>query len=92
MKNLRILAFLCAIFLAAPVFAQTIKVNWKQGASFSSYKTYGWKITPQESKSIYVNWVQADVNAQLAAKGLTLAAAGAALCWDGGTDIREDDP
>ena len=77
MKNLRILAFLCAIFLAAPVFAQTVKVNWKQGNNFSGYKTYAWKITPQEQKSIYVDWVQADVNAQLAAKGLTLAAAGA---------------
>ena len=77
MKNLRILAFFCAIFLAAPVFAQSIKVNWKQGASFSGYKTYAWKITPQEAKSIYVSWVQADVNAQLAAKGLALAAAGA---------------
>jgi len=77
MKNLRILAFLCAIFLATPVFAQTVKVNWKQGNNFSGYKTYAWKITPQEQKSIYVDWVQADVNAQLAAKGLTLAAAGA---------------
>ena len=77
MKNLRILAFLCAIFLAAPVFAQTVKVNWKQGNNFSGYKTYAWKITPQEQKSIYVDWVQADVNAQLAAKGMTQAAAGA---------------
>jgi len=43
-------------------------VNWKQGNNFSGYKTYAWKITPQEQKSIYVDWVQADVNAQLAAK------------------------
>src|SRR3984957_877462 len=77
MKKLRILAFLWAIFLAAPVFAQTVKVNWKQGNNFSGYKTYAWKITPQEQKSIYVDWVQADVNAQLAAKGMTQAAAGA---------------
>jgi uncharacterized protein DUF4136 len=77
MKTLRLMAFLCAIFLAAPVFAQTVKVNWKQGNNFSGYKTYAWKITPQEQKSIYVTWVQADVNAQLASKGLTLAAAGA---------------
>jgi hypothetical protein len=73
MKILRIMAFLSAIFLSAPVFAQTVKVNWKQGANFTAYKTYAWKITPTQTKSIYVDWVQADVNAQLAAKGFTQA-------------------
>jgi hypothetical protein len=76
MKHLRMLALFCAVLLAAPVFAQTIKVNWKQGANFSAYKTYAWKITPTQRKSIYLDWVQADVNAQLAAKGFTQAANG----------------
>jgi hypothetical protein len=52
MKNLRLVALLCAIFLAAPAFAQTIKVNWKQGANFSGYKTYAWKITPPSVSAI----------------------------------------
>ena len=73
MKHIRTIALFCAVLFAFPAFAQTVKVNWKQGASFSSYKTYAWKITPTQSKSIYLQWVQADVNAQLAAKGLTLA-------------------
>lgn len=73
MKNLRTFALLCAVLFAIPAFAQTVKVNWKQGAPFSSYKTYSWKISPAQSKSIYVGWVKADVDAQLAAKGLTLA-------------------
>src|SRR5271156_5306280 len=77
MKNLRILAFFCAIFLAAPVFAQSIKVNWKQGASFSGYKTYAWKITPQEAKSIYVRWGGGAVTPALAAEGWCLGAGGA---------------
>jgi hypothetical protein len=72
-KNLRTFALLCAVLFAIPAFAQTVKVNWKQGAPFSSYKTYSWKISPAQSKSIYVGWVKADVDAQLAAKGLTLA-------------------
>jgi Domain of unknown function (DUF4136) len=73
LKHIRTIALFCAVLFAFPAFAQTVKVNWKQGASFSSYKTYAWKITPTQSKSIYLQWVQADVNAQLTAKGLTLA-------------------
>jgi hypothetical protein len=73
LKHIRTIALFCAVLFALPAFAQTVKVNWKQGASFSSYKTYAWKITPTQSKSIYLQWVQADVNAQLTAKGLTLA-------------------
>ncbi len=73
MKNIRGLLLLCAMLAASPAFAQTVKVNWKQGASFSSYKTYAWKITPAQAKSIQVAWVQADVDAQMAAKGFTLA-------------------
>jgi Domain of unknown function (DUF4136) len=73
MKNLRFLALFCAVLFAVPAFAQTVKVNWKQSAPFSAYKTYAWKITPAQSKSIYADWAKADIDAQLAAKGLTLA-------------------
>jgi hypothetical protein len=71
--KLRFLALFCAVIFAVPAFAQTIKVNWKQSATFSAYKTYAWKITPTQSKSIYADWVKTDVDAQLSAKGLTLA-------------------
>jgi hypothetical protein len=56
MKNLRFLALFCAVLFAVPAFAQTIKVNWKQSATFSAYKTYAWKITLAQSKSIYADW------------------------------------
>jgi len=73
MKNLRGLILFCAVLLASPTFAQTIKVNWKQTAPFSSYKTYAWKITPTQAASIYADWVKTDVDAQMASKGFTLA-------------------
>src|SRR5580704_10614294 len=73
MKNVRVLILLCAVLTATPAFAQTIKVNWNQAAPFSDYKTYAWKIGPSQANSIYASWVKPDVDAQLAAKGLTLA-------------------
>jgi len=73
MKSLRILASLCVMLMASPLFAQTIKVNWSQTAQFSSYKTYAWKIGPSQANSFYTNWIKADVDARLSEKGLTLA-------------------
>src|SRR5271154_3065977 len=75
MKNMRVLTLLCAILMASPAFAQTVKVNWNQAAPFSDYKTYAWKVGSSQANSIYASWVKPDVDAQLAAKGLTLASA-----------------
>ena len=73
MKNLRVLTLLGAILMATPAFAQTVKVNWNQAAPFSDYKTYAWKTGTSQANSIYSSWVKPDVDAQLAAKGLTQA-------------------
>jgi hypothetical protein len=77
MKNVRVLALFCAVLMASPLFsqlfAQTIKVNWSQTAPFPDYKTYAWKISPKQGNSFYTSWVKADVDAQLAAKGVVLA-------------------
>src|SRR5271156_747402 len=73
MKNMRVLTLLCAILIATPAFAQTVKVNWNQAAPFSDYKTYAWKLGTSQANSIYASWVKPDVDAQLAAKGLALA-------------------
>src|SRR5580692_5305018 len=73
MKNMRVLTLLCAILMATPAFAQTVKVNWNQAAPFSDYKTYAWKTGSSQANSIYSSWVKPDVDAQLAAKGLTQA-------------------
>jgi Domain of unknown function (DUF4136) len=73
MKNIRVLTLLSAILTASPAFAQTVKVNWNQSAPFSDYKTYAWKIGSSQANSIYASWVKPDVDAQLAAKGLTMA-------------------
>jgi hypothetical protein len=73
MKNVRVLILLCAVLTATPAFAQTIKVNWNQAAPFSDYKTYAWKTGTSQANSFYAGWVKPDVDAQLAAKGLSLA-------------------
>lgn len=75
MKNVRVLALLCAVLMASPAFAQTVKVNWNQAAPFSDYKTYAWKTGTSQANSFYAGWVKPDVDAQLAAKGLALAPA-----------------
>jgi hypothetical protein len=75
MKNVRVLILLCAVLTATPAFAQTIKVNWNQAAPFSDYKTYAWKTGTSQANSFYAGWVKPDVDAQLAAKGLSLASA-----------------
>ncbi len=73
MENVGVLILLCAVLMATPAFAQTIKVNWNQAAPFSDYKTYAWKTGTSQANSFYSGWVKPDVDAQLAAKGLTLA-------------------
>jgi hypothetical protein len=73
MKNVGVLILLCAVLTATPAFAQTIKVNWNQAAPFSDYKTYAWKTGTSQANSFYAGWVKPDVDAQLAAKGLSLA-------------------
>jgi hypothetical protein len=73
MKNVRVLTLLCAVVMTAPAFAQTIKVNWNQAAPFSDYKAYAWKTGSSQANSFYAGWVKPDVDAQLAAKGLSLA-------------------
>jgi hypothetical protein len=73
MKNVRVLTLVCAVLTASPAFAQTVKVNWNQAAPFSDYKTYAWKTGTSQANSFYAGWVKPDVDAQLAAKGLTLA-------------------
>jgi len=73
MKNVGVLILLCAVLTATPTFAQTIKVNWNQAAPFSDYKTYAWKTGTSQANSFYAGWVKPDVDAQLAAKGLSLA-------------------
>jgi Domain of unknown function (DUF4136) len=75
MKNVRVLILLWAVLTATPAFAQTIKVNWNQAAPFSDYKTYAWKTGPSQANSFYAGWVKPDVDAQLVAKGLSLALA-----------------
>jgi Domain of unknown function (DUF4136) len=73
MKHIRILILLGAVLMTTPAFAQTVKVNWDQSASFSTFKTYVWKVGTKQGGSFYAPWVKANVAAQLAAKGFTLA-------------------
>jgi hypothetical protein len=64
--------------LLVTVFAsgQTVKVNWQNQASFSDYRTYAWKESKNQGAHFYRQWVQKDVDNELAQKGLQKATAG----------------
>ncbi len=67
-----------AIFLLLPAgsaFAQTVKVNWQTKAPFSDYRTYAWKDSKKQGARFYRQWVEKDVDAELAKKGLQRVAA-----------------
>lgn len=51
-------------------WAQTIKVNWRTGAPFSSFHTYAWRPSKNEGAHFYRQWVMKDVDAEMAQKGL----------------------
>jgi hypothetical protein len=76
MRTLRALSFLCLFICISPLYAQTVKVNWRTGAPFASFKTYAWQDPKNPGLQFYGQWVKADVIAELNAKGLTQAAAG----------------
>jgi len=75
-KLMKVGLFLCAFLSAIPLWAQTVKVNWRTGAPFASYKTYAWQDPKNPGLPFYGQWVKPDVQAELAAKGLTPVAAG----------------
>jgi hypothetical protein len=76
MNKLRAFVFLCVVSIGLPLYAQTVKVNWRTGAPFSTYKTYAWRDPQKPGLQFYGQWVKADVLAELKTKGLTPAAAG----------------
>jgi len=69
-------ALLCLGLFAFPLCAQTVKVNWRNGAPFSDYKTFAWQNSKNPGPPFYADWVKADVVAELASKGLSPVVAG----------------
>jgi len=69
-------SMLCLFLFGLPLCAQTVKVNWRTGAPFATYKTYAWQDSKNPGMPFYGQWVRADVLAQLNAKGLTSVTAG----------------
>lgn len=66
---------LISLLPAGSVFAQTVKVNWQMQAPFADYRTYVWKESKNQGADFYRQWVQKDVDAELAKKGLQKVAA-----------------
>ena len=69
-------SMLCLSLFGLPLSAQTVKVNWRTGAPFATYKTYAWQDSKSPGMPFYGQWVKADVLAQLNAKGLAPAPSG----------------
>src|ERR1700752_3662542 len=58
------------LLLATGATAQTVKVNWQEDAPFSDYRTYAWQPSKNQGAHFYQQWVQKDVDDELAQKGL----------------------
>ena len=71
MRKVLFLASALSLLLpAGSVFAQTVKVNWQMQAPFADYRTYAWKDSKNQGSQFYRQWVEKDVDAELAKKGL----------------------
>ncbi len=60
----------CFLVFASNALAQTVKVNWQMNAPFADYRTYAWQASKNEGAHFYQQWVEMDVDAELAQKGL----------------------
>jgi hypothetical protein len=58
------------LLLATPAMAQTVKVNWKDNAPFTDYRTYAWETSKNEGSGFYKQWVEKDVDQEMMQKGL----------------------
>jgi Domain of unknown function (DUF4136) len=76
MNKCKAVALVSLFIFALPLYAQTVKVNWRTGAPFADYKTFAWQNSKNPGPPFYGQWVKADVVAELASKGLTPVAAG----------------
>src|SRR6201997_4337564 len=64
-----------ALFLANVSFAQQVKTDYDRAANFSQYKTYSWEKV-QTPDPLWVDRIEAAVDAPLAAKGWTRVESG----------------
>jgi hypothetical protein len=49
-----------------------VKVNWNAKTQFAKYKTYSWKASANPGNPLFAQWVQPDVDDQLAARGIQI--------------------
>jgi hypothetical protein len=70
------LSALFVLLLTVLASGQTVKVNWQNQVPFSDYRTYAWKESKNQGAHFYGQWVQKDVDNELAQKGLQKATAG----------------
>jgi Domain of unknown function (DUF4136) len=76
MIKYKITTLVYLFIFALPLYAQTVKVNWRNGAPFATYKTFAWQDSKNPGPPFYGSWVKADVVAEMASKGLAPVAAG----------------
>lgn len=76
MMNYKLLTV--AAFAIGFIFAAEIKTDYDHSADFSRYRTYSW-IKVEAGNSLWSDRITRDVDAQLAARGLTKVASGGDL-------------
>jgi len=81
MRISRISLGLALMMMVANItFAQKVTTDYNKSADFAPYKTFMWIKEPKTTNPLLRQRVIDDVNAALAAKGLTLVTSGADLC------------
>lgn len=90
MRIFNILAFCALLMVSTLAIAQDIKTDHDHAIDFSKYHTFKWIKEPNPDNPLMKQRIMEAVNAQLEAKGLTLAADNADLGIAANTATRQE--
>lgn len=91
MRVMRVTAVVALVMLSANVaMGQQVSVDYDKETNFGAYRTFMWMKEPATVNPLDRQRVVSEVNAALAAKGLTLVAADGDLCVAAHTATQEE--
>ena len=77
--SIRLLVGLCFLLTAGHALAQKVSVDFDKNTEFSKYKTYTFAVGTPSTETLTNQRIESDIEAQLAAKGLTMVQSSADL-------------
>lgn len=91
MRLMRVMTGVAMVMLSASAaMGQQVSVDYDRGRDFGAYKTFMWMKEPATVNPLDRQRLIAEVNAALAARGLTLVTADADLCVAAHTATQEE--